>query len=106
MRSTKVIHTVSCHAEGEVGDVIIGGVTPPAGDSIWEQREWIAKDDILRNFMLNEPRGGVFRACSPRRQYGRRAQAQDPRRAQVGQNAAREVQAAHERGRGAGARGE
>ena len=61
MRSTKVIHTVSCHAEGEVGDVIIGGVTPPAGDSIWEQREWIAKDEVLRNFMLNEPRGGVFR---------------------------------------------
>ena len=61
MRSTKVIHTVSCHAEGEVGDVIIGGVAPPAGDSIWEQREWIAKDDVLRNFMLNEPRGGVFR---------------------------------------------
>ena len=61
MRSTKVIHTVSCHAEGEVGDVIIGGVAPPVGDSIWEQREWIAKDDVLRNFMLNEPRGGVFR---------------------------------------------
>ena len=61
MRSTKVIHSVSCHAEGEVGDVIIGGVAPPAGDSIWEQREWIAKDDVLRNFMLNEPRGGVFR---------------------------------------------
>ena len=29
MRSTKVIHTVSCHAEGEVGDVIVGGVAPP-----------------------------------------------------------------------------
>ena len=61
MRSTKVIHTVSCHAEGEVGDVIVGGVTPPPGESIWEQRKWIAKDDVLRSFMLNEPRGGVFR---------------------------------------------
>ncbi|WP_292475834.1 hypothetical protein, partial [Mesorhizobium sp.] len=29
MRSTKVIHVVSCHAEGEVGDVIVGGVSPP-----------------------------------------------------------------------------
>jgi len=28
MRSTKVIHVVSCHAEGEVGDVILGGVQP------------------------------------------------------------------------------
>jgi proline racemase len=61
MRSTKVIHVVSCHAEGEVGDVIVGGVTPPPGDTIWEQRRWIAEDQRLRNFVLNEPRGGVFR---------------------------------------------
>jgi proline racemase len=61
MRSSKTIHVVSCHAEGEVGDVIVGGVAPPPGDSIWEQRTWIAKDQTLRNFMLNEPRGGVFR---------------------------------------------
>jgi proline racemase len=61
MRSTKTIHVVSCHAEGEVGDVIVGGVAPPPGDTIWEQRKWIAKDQTLRNFVLNEPRGGVFR---------------------------------------------
>jgi len=61
MRSSKVIHVVSCHAEGEVGDVIVGGVAPPPGDTIWEQSRWIAKDDTLRNFVLNEPRGGVFR---------------------------------------------
>lgn len=61
MRSTKTIHVVSCHAEGEVGDVIVGGVAPPPGDTLWEQRNWIAKDQNLRNFMLNEPRGGVFR---------------------------------------------
>jgi len=61
MRSTKTIHVVSCHAEGEVGDVIVGGVAPPPGETIWEQRNWIAKDQTLRNFVLNEPRGGVFR---------------------------------------------
>ncbi len=61
MRANKVIHVVSCHAEGEVGDVIVGGVAPPPGDTIWEQSRWIAKDQKLRNFMLNEPRGGVFR---------------------------------------------
>ncbi len=61
MRSTKTIHVVSCHAEGEVGDVIVGGVAPPPGDTLWEQRNWIAKDQTLRNFVLNEPRGGVFR---------------------------------------------
>ena len=31
MRSVKTIHVVSCHAEGEVGDVIVGGVNPPPG---------------------------------------------------------------------------
>ena len=61
MRASKVIHCVSCHAEGEVGDVIVGGVAPPPGDTLWEQSKWIAKDETLRNFMLNEPRGGVFR---------------------------------------------
>lgn len=61
MRSSKVIHVVSCHAEGEVGDVIVGGVAPPPGDTLWEQSRWIARDESLRNFVLNEPRGGVFR---------------------------------------------
>ncbi len=61
MQSTKLIHVVSAHAEGEVGDVIIGGVAPPPGDTIWAQSRWIADDDRLRRFLLNEPRGGVFR---------------------------------------------
>ncbi len=61
MRTSKTIHVVSCHAEGEVGDVIVGGVAPPPGDTLWDQRNWIARDGALRNFVLNEPRGGVFR---------------------------------------------
>ena len=61
MQSTKLIQVVSCHAEGEVGDVIVGGVPPPPGETIWQQSRWIAEDQTLRNFMLNEPRGGVFR---------------------------------------------
>jgi proline racemase len=61
MRSTKVVHVVSAHAEGEVGDVIVGGVSPPPGATLWEQSRFIATDEGLRNFVLNEPRGGVFR---------------------------------------------
>ena len=61
MRTSKVIHIVSCHAEGEVGNVIVGGVPPPPGDSLWEQSRWIAQDQSLRRFVLNEPRGGVFK---------------------------------------------
>lgn len=61
MQTSKIIHVVSCHAEGEVGDVIVGGVAPPPGDTLWEQRNFIANDGVLRRFVLNEPRGGVFR---------------------------------------------
>lgn len=61
MRSARAIHIVSCHAEGEVGDVIVGGVAPPPGATLWEQSRFIANDQGLRNFVLNEPRGGVFR---------------------------------------------
>ena len=61
MRTSRLIHVVSCHAEGEVGDVIVGGVAPPPGDTLWEQSRFIARDQGLRQFVLNEPRGGVFR---------------------------------------------
>jgi proline racemase len=61
MRTSKVVHVVGCHAEGEVGDVIVGGVAPPPGDTLWRQSRFIAEDETLRSFVLNEPRGGVFR---------------------------------------------
>jgi trans-L-3-hydroxyproline dehydratase len=61
MRTTKAIQIINCHAEGEVGDVIVGGVAPPPGATLWDQSRFIASDQSLRNFVLNEPRGGVFR---------------------------------------------
>ena len=61
MRTTQLIHVVGCHAEGEVGDVIVGGVAPPPGATLWEQSRFIAADGRLRDVVLNEPRGGVFR---------------------------------------------
>ena len=68
---------VSCHAEGEVGNVIVGGVAPPNGDTLWDQSRWIESDQTLRQFVLNEPRGGVFKhinllvpAKIPEAEYG------------------------------------
>lgn len=61
MRSGKAIQIIGCHAEGEVGDVIVGGVSPPPGATVWDQSRFIASDGALRNFVLHEPRGGVFR---------------------------------------------
>lgn len=60
-RSSNIIHVVGCHCEGEVGDVVVGGVAPPPGATLWEQSRFIAKDGRLKDFLLNEPRGGVFR---------------------------------------------
>lgn len=54
------IRLVSVHAEGEVGNVIVAGVAPPPGDTLFDQRDWLAKDGRLHRLMLNEPRGGVF----------------------------------------------
>lgn len=77
MNLTGSIDIVCCHAEGEVGDVIVGGVSAPPGETLWEQSRWIDKDKALRNFVLNEPRGGVFRhvnllvpAVNPKAQIG------------------------------------
>lgn len=61
MRSRTAIQVIGCHAEGEVGDVIVGGVPPPPGDTLWAQSRFIASDGTLRALVLNEPRGGVFR---------------------------------------------
>ena len=61
MRTKNIIQIISCHAEGEVGNVIVGGVRPPPGDTLWQQSRWIDNDKSLRNLVLNEPRGGVFK---------------------------------------------
>jgi proline racemase len=61
VRSARSITVIGCHAEGEVGRVITGGVLPPPGDSLFAQREYLrTKDDGLRKFLLYEPRGGAF----------------------------------------------
>ncbi len=35
MRTSRIIEVVGCHAEGEIGDVIVGGVLPPAGATLY-----------------------------------------------------------------------
>ena len=61
MRSRRSISVVGCHAEGEVGDVIVGGVLPPAGETVFAQMKTLERDDTLRRFLLREPRGSVAR---------------------------------------------
>ena len=59
MRARRAITVIGCHAGGEVGNVVVAGVPPPAGATVFEQMQALAADDRLRRFLLREPRGSV-----------------------------------------------
>ena len=59
MRAQRTITVVGCHAGGEIGNVVVGGVLPPAGSTVFEQMQSLARDDSLRRLLLREPRGSV-----------------------------------------------
>jgi len=62
VRARRTITVVGCHAGGEIGNVIVGGVLPPRGATVFEQMQTLAReDDWLRKLLLREPRGSV--AC-------------------------------------------
>jgi proline racemase len=50
---------VGCHAGGEVGNVVVGGVLPPPGETVFERMQALRADDSLRRLLLREPRGSV-----------------------------------------------
>jgi proline racemase len=54
-----MITVVGCHAGGEIGNVIVGGVLPPRGKTVFDQMLALRADDSLRRLLLREPRGGV-----------------------------------------------
>lgn len=54
-----VLTVVGCHAGGEIGNVVIDGVEPPPGATIFEQMQAIRADDSIRHLLLREPRGSV-----------------------------------------------
>ena len=53
------LFNVNC--EGEIGDVVINGNFNLKGETLLEQSKNLLKDQTLRNFLFNEPRGGVFK---------------------------------------------
>jgi proline racemase len=59
MRTARLITVVGCHAGGEVGNVVVGGVLPPPGETVFEQMQALREDDSLRRLLLREPRGSV-----------------------------------------------
>ena len=54
-----MITVVGCHAGGEIGNVVTGGVVPPPGETVFERMLALRADDSLRRLLLREPRGSV-----------------------------------------------
>lgn len=62
MRSRLSISVIGCHAEGEIGDVIVGGVLPPPGATMMDRMIAMERDhDHIRRLLICEPRGSVAR---------------------------------------------
>lgn len=62
MRFDKSVHVVGVHAEGEVGNVIVGGFGQVPGETMFDKRNYLAGSrDWIRQLILTEPRGQVAR---------------------------------------------
>jgi proline racemase len=60
MRFSRMINVVGVHAAGELNEVITGGVVDVPGRTVFEKmRHLEIKDDWLRQFLLQEPRGRI-----------------------------------------------
>ena len=78
MRWSKVLNVVNCHAEGEVGNVVTGGVFDVPGATMFEKMIYLEEQrDDLRKICIFEPRGSanqsvnfILPATDPRAQMG------------------------------------
>ncbi|MFC9502864.1 proline racemase family protein [Streptomyces sp. NPDC057002] len=60
MRWNKTLTVVDCHAEGESGRVVVGGVIGIPGETVFDMRTYLAtQQDDLRRMLLFEPRGAA-----------------------------------------------
>jgi proline racemase len=65
MRFAKMFTVVGCHAEGEVGNVVTGGVGPVPGRTMLDKMRYLASErDDIRKLLLREPRGNVIRSTN------------------------------------------
>ena len=65
MRFSKTVTVVGCHAEGEVGNVVTGGVGDVPGRTMLDKLRHLEQErDDLRQLLLHEPRGNVVRSAN------------------------------------------
>jgi proline racemase len=61
MKFSRMLNVVDCHAEGESGKVVVGGVGNVPGHTMFEKRVYLQQNlDQLRELLLFEPRGAVW----------------------------------------------
>ena len=62
MRFNRSLKVVGAHAEGEVGNVVVGGIGQVPGETMFDKRNHLAEHrDWIRRLVLSEPRGQVAR---------------------------------------------
>ena len=60
MRFSRMVTVVGVHTEGELNEVITGGVLDVPGKTMFDKMRWLQTEgDDLRKFLLYEPRGKV-----------------------------------------------
>lgn len=65
MQFKSSINLVGAHAEGEVGNVIVGGVGQVPGETMFDKRNHLQDErDWIRELILQEPRGSVVRSVN------------------------------------------
>ena len=62
---SNLVDVVGCHAEGEIGNVVVGGVGDVPGATMLDKRDYLQNHrDDLRKRLLREPRGNVVRSVN------------------------------------------
>ncbi|RRR86071.1 proline racemase family protein [Streptomyces sp. RP5T] len=65
MRWSKVLNVVECHAAGEIGKVVTGGVGDVPGETMFDKKRYLEEHrDDIRKLLLFEPRGGVVHSAN------------------------------------------
>ena len=65
MHFPRVFTVVGCHAEGEVGNVVVGGIGDIPGQTMFDKMRYLAGErDDIRQLLLREARGNVIRGTN------------------------------------------
>ena len=65
VRFSNLLTVVGAHAEGEVGNVVVGGVGDVPGHTMFDKMRYLAENrDDIRQLLLREPRGNVIRSAN------------------------------------------